>query len=103
MKKLCLAALATFSLLGCSDPKEDETVAKPARGVTDTDIKLGGSHYLSGVFAPSPPPSSPLPHDMFAASTPPARAPRRTPPPHPASNHNNTSSNDRPFYIFKLF
>ncbi len=44
MKKLCLAALAAVSLLGCSDTKEEEKTAEkatekaaePVRGVTDT-------------------------------------------------------------------
>ena len=52
MKKLCLAALAAATLIGCSDNKEEESAAaESVRGVSDTEIKLGGMHDLSGVFA----------------------------------------------------
>ena len=52
MKKLCLTALAAMALVACSDNKEEESAAADAvRGVTDTEIRLGGMHDLSGVFA----------------------------------------------------
>ena len=69
MKKLCLAALAAVSLLGCSDTKEEEKTtekaAEPVRGVTDTEIKLGGMHDLSGVFAAFSAPAVQVANDMF--------------------------------------
>ena len=69
MKKLCLAALAAVSLLGCSDTKEEEKTtekaAEPVRGVTDTEIKLGGMHDLSGVFAAFSSPAVQVANDMF--------------------------------------
>lgn len=73
MKKLCLAALAAVSLLGCSDTKEEEKTAEkatekaaePVRGVTDTEIRLGGMHDLSGVFAAFSSPAVQVANDMF--------------------------------------
>jgi branched-chain amino acid transport system substrate-binding protein len=43
VKKLCLAALAALTV-GCADKPE-------TRGVTDTEVIIGGIHDLSGVFA----------------------------------------------------
>lgn len=67
MKKLCLAALAAVALAGCSDNKEEESAAaEPVRGVSDTEIKLGGMHDLSGVFAAFSSPAVQVANDMFA-------------------------------------
>ena len=66
MKKLCLAALAAVALAGCSDNKEEEkTAAEPVRGVTDSEIKLGGMHDLSGVFAAFSSPAVQVANEMF--------------------------------------
>jgi len=73
MKKLCLAALAAVSLLGCGDTKEEEKTAEkatekaaePVRAVTDTEIKLGGMHDPSGVFAAFSSPAVQVANDMF--------------------------------------
>ncbi|WP_372635852.1 ABC transporter substrate-binding protein [Alcanivorax jadensis] len=67
MKKLCLAALAAATLIGCSDNKEEENAAaESVRGVSDTEIKLGGMHDLSGVFAAFSSPAVQVANDMFA-------------------------------------
>ena len=67
MKKLCLAALAAATLIGCSDNKEEESAAaESVRGVSDTEIKLGGMHDLSGVFAAFSSPAVQVANDMFA-------------------------------------
>ncbi|HEX5676982.1 MAG TPA: ABC transporter substrate-binding protein [Alcanivorax sp.] len=65
MKKLCLVALVTVSLMGCSDPKEEKKATENVRGVTDTEIKLGGMHDLSGVFAAFSVPAVQVAKDMF--------------------------------------
>lgn len=67
MKKLCLTALAAMALVACSDNKEEESAAADAvRGVTDTEIRLGGMHDLSGVFAAFSSPAVQVANDMFA-------------------------------------
>ncbi|MEQ3776080.1 MAG: ABC transporter substrate-binding protein [Alcanivorax sp.] len=67
MKKLCLAALAAATLIGCSDNNEEESAAaESVRGVSDTEIKLGGMHDLSGVFAAFSSPAVQVANDMFA-------------------------------------
>ena len=67
MKKLCLAALAAATQIGCSDHKEEESAAaESVRGVSDTEIKLGGMHDLSGVFAAFSSPAVQVANDMFA-------------------------------------
>ena len=67
MKKLCLAALAAATLIGCSDNKEEgNAAAESVRGVSDTEIKLGGMHDLSGVFAAFSSPAVQVANDMFA-------------------------------------
>ena len=66
MKKLCLTALAAIALVGCSDNKDEESAAaEPVRGVTDTEIRLGGMHDLSGVFAAFSSPAVQVANDMF--------------------------------------
>lgn len=66
MKKLCLAAVAAVALAGCSDNKEEQkTAAEPVRGVTDSEIKLGGMHDLSGVFAAFSSPAVQVANEMF--------------------------------------
>ncbi len=67
MKKLCLTALAAIALVGCSDNKDEENAAaESVRGVTDTEIRLGGMHDLSGVFAAFSSPAVQVANDMFA-------------------------------------
>lgn len=67
MKKLCLTALAAIALMGCSDNKDEENAAaESVRGVTDTEIRLGGMHDLSGVFAAFSSPAVQVANDMFA-------------------------------------
>ena len=67
MKKLCLTALAAMALVACSDNKEEDSAAADAvRGVTDTEIRLGGMHDLSGVFAAFSSPAVQVANDMFA-------------------------------------
>lgn len=66
MKKLCLTALAAIALVGCSDNKDEENAAaESVRGVTDTEIRLGGMHDLSGVFAAFSSPAVQVANDMF--------------------------------------
>jgi branched-chain amino acid transport system substrate-binding protein len=67
MKKLCLTALAAIALVGCSDNKDEENAAaESVSGVTDTEIRLGGMHDLSGVFAAFSSPAVQVANDMFA-------------------------------------
>ena len=67
MKKLCLTAMAAMALVACSDNKEEDSAAADAvRGVTDTEIRLGGMHDLSGVFAAFSSPAVQVANDMFA-------------------------------------
>ena len=45
MKKIWLVAALAALIAGCADPKQE------VRGVTDTEVTIGGIHDLSGVFA----------------------------------------------------
>ena len=68
MKKLCLAAVTAMALVGCSDnnnKEDDKAAAESVRGVTDTEIRIGGMHDLSGVFAAFSSPAVQVANDMF--------------------------------------
>lgn len=62
MKKIMIAALAILTV-GCSDSGSD---AEKVRGVSDTEIKLGGIHDLSGVFAAFSTPAVQAANQIFA-------------------------------------
>ncbi len=48
LSSMLLLILLALALTGCGDRDDDVSAA---RGVTDTEIRLGGAHDLSGVFA----------------------------------------------------
>ncbi len=51
MKRLLWILIAVLALVACGGGDEQAAGAPAVRGVTDTEIRLGGVHDLSGVFA----------------------------------------------------
>ena len=51
MKRMSLLLVAVLALVACGGADDPDSGATAVRGVTDTEIRLGGAHDLSGVFA----------------------------------------------------